>query len=57
MPKHENVAIHEELYPLYCSVYFASGKKSASVSALAHMLSKLRELTAGRIQRNFSNSQ
>jgi hypothetical protein len=56
MPKTENVVIHEELYPLYCSVYLAFGKKSASISGLAHVLPKLREVAARRIQLNFSNS-
>ncbi len=48
LPKPENVAIYELLYPLYRSVYFAFGDESASIATLAQVLPKLREYASWR---------
>jgi L-ribulokinase len=46
LPKPENVAVYEQLYQLYRSVYFAFGDESAPSANLAKVLPKLREIAA-----------
>ncbi len=45
-PQPENVAVYEELYPLYRSVYFAFGDAASAAQPLSTILSKLRQVAA-----------
>jgi L-ribulokinase len=45
-PQPESVAVYEELYRLFHSLYFALGSRSAPAAALGHVLPTLRKIAA-----------